>query len=76
MNFIAAADFYPKFYSCYQKFMGQLQIKANLYSLYYVNLGFVEHMHCIHAFYAGIFVPAKAGVVHLDLKRAKPGLCQ
>lgn len=40
--------------------MEQLEIKANIYSLYYVNLGFVQHMHCIHTLYPGILVLAKA----------------
>lgn len=39
--------------------MGQLEIKANIYSLYYVNVGFVQHMHCVCTFYAGVLVLAK-----------------
>lgn len=40
--------------------MGQLDIKANIYSLYYVNLGFVEHTHYIHVLCVRILVLAKA----------------
>lgn len=57
--------------------MGQLEIKANIYSPYYVNLGFVHHMHYIHTLYAGILVLAKANslyVVQLDLRCGKTGL--
>jgi len=57
--------------------MGQLLIKANAYSLYYVNWGFVQHVHCIHTLGAGILVLAKAAslwVVQLDRRCGKPGL--
>lgn len=57
--------------------MGQLEIKANIYSLYYVNLGFVQHMHCARTLYAGILFLAKANSiysVHLDLRCGETGL--
>lgn len=55
--------------------MEQLEIKANICSLHYVNVGFVQHMHCIHTLYAGILVLAKANSLYIVHPRCgKPGL--
>lgn len=40
--------------------MGQLEIKANVCSLYCVSWGFVERMHCTNLFYVGVVLLAGA----------------